>query len=172
LIRSGDLWKYYELVKGLNVGMIEMLEPRPCGGFTSLGEEVLLAESDRKELMAFFEHANTWNAYKKYPLVYYVAYTEAPEKLGCMMGGLSHLTIDSKGNVNPCVFLPVTFGNIMTEDFTPIYKRMRDAIPRPVHKECPSITLAGAIEQRSRAGSGTPVPYDALAVEWEAAVRN
>jgi MoaA/NifB/PqqE/SkfB family radical SAM enzyme len=172
LIRSGDLWKYYDLVKELNVGMIEMLEPRPCGGFSSLGDEVLLTPSDRKELLAFFEQANTLRAYKRYPLVYYVAYTESPEKMGCMMGGLSHLTIDSRGNVNPCVFLPVTFGNIMTEDFTPIYRRMREAIPRPVHKECPSVTLAGVIENCSHVVGGTPVPYQTLVAEWEVAVRN
>jgi MoaA/NifB/PqqE/SkfB family radical SAM enzyme len=172
LVRSGDLWKYYELAKELNVGMIEMLEPRPCGGFSSPANEVLLTPSERKEVLAFFEQANTSSAYKNYPLVYYVAYTEAPDKLGCMMGGLSHLTIDSRGNVNPCVFLPVTFGNIMTEDFAPIYKRMRSAIPRPVHKECPSVSLAGTIENCSRAVGGTPVPYERLAAEWEIAVKN
>jgi len=38
------------------------------------------------------------------------------------------MTIDSKGNVNPCVFLPVTFGNIMEEYFRSIYRRMRERI--------------------------------------------
>jgi len=91
--------------------------------------------------------------------------------MGCMMGGLSHLTIDSKGNVNPCVFLPVTFGNIMKEDFATIYARMRMAIPRPVHKACPSITLAETIRGRLRAGIVSPVPFEALRDEWEMAVR-
>ena len=171
LIRAGDLGKYYELVRGLNVGIIEMLEPRPCGGFAGGGDDVLLTDDDRAAAMDFFVTANTAKRYRRYPLVYYVAYTEAPEQMGCMMGGLSHLTIDSRGNVNPCVFLPVTFGNIMKEDFATIYARMRTAIPRPVHKECPSVTLAETIRSRSRIGAGIPVPFEALKDQWEAAVR-
>ena len=116
MIRAGDLWKYYDLVRSLNVGIIELLEPRPCGGFSGAGDDVLLTDDDRSKVMDFFVTANTARRYRRYPLVYYVAHTEAPEQMGCMMGGLSHLTIDSKGNVNPCVFLPVTFGNIMKED--------------------------------------------------------
>jgi MoaA/NifB/PqqE/SkfB family radical SAM enzyme len=171
LVRSGELWKYYELAKSLNVGMIEMLEPRPCGGFAEQGDGVLLSDDDRNVVTEFFVTANTAERYRTYPLVYYVAYTEAPEQMGCMMGGLSHLTIDSKGNVNPCVFLPVTFGNIMEEDFSNIYARMREAIPRPVRRTCPSVTLARAIRQHSQTEDGSPVPYESIRNEWKAAVK-
>jgi len=170
IVRAGDLWKYYELAKSLNVGMIEMLEPRPCGGFAGRGDDILLSDDDRTKVTEFFVTANTAKRFREYPLVYYVAYTEAPERMGCMMGGLSHLTIDSRGNVNPCVFLPVTFGNIMKEDFSTIYARMRKVIPRPVHKVCPSVILAGPIRDRSQAGNAGPVPYEALKNEWEAVV--
>jgi MoaA/NifB/PqqE/SkfB family radical SAM enzyme len=172
IVRAGDLWRYYDFVKNLDVGFIEMLEPRPCGGFAGRGDDFLLSDDDRKKVTEFFVTANTARAYRHYPLVYYVAYTEAPERMGCMMGGLSHLTIDSRGNVNPCVFLPVTFGNIMEEDFASIYSRMRKAIPRPVHHDCPSVTLAGTIWDRSQAGRESPVRYEALRDEWEVAVKD
>ena len=92
---------------------------------------------------------------------------EHADRLGCLMGGLSHLHIDSLGNVNPCALLPVTFGNIMQEDFPVIYERMRKAIPRPLHKECPSISLGKVLKARSDDGRLSPVPFESVAEEWQ-----
>ncbi|MEJ2111113.1 MAG: radical SAM protein [Acidobacteriota bacterium] len=170
IINRGDLWSYYDLVKHLKVGFIEMLEPRPCGGYSGVGSDVLLTDEERDKATQFFIQGNTDRRYRDFPLIYYVAYLEAPERMGCMMGGLSHMTIDSGGNVNPCVFLPVTFGNILEEDFTIIYRRMRDQIPRPVHKECPSISLSEVLQARARELGKWPVPYSAIRNEWEALI--
>ena len=171
IISKGDLWAYFDLVKDLNVGFIEMLEPRPCGGYSYAVDEVLLTFDERRKATEFFVQGNTRGRYRHHPLIYYVAYTEAPERMGCMMGGLSHMTIDSKGNVNPCVFLPVTFGNIMEEDFRDIYRRMREHIPRPVRNECPSISLAQVLRAKARERTGWPVPYAAVRNEWDAVMK-
>jgi MoaA/NifB/PqqE/SkfB family radical SAM enzyme len=172
IIRNGDLWKYFELAKELRVGFIEMLEPRPCGGYAFAGNDVLLTSEERREATEFFIQGNTRRRYRHYPLIYYVPYTEAPERMGCTMGGLSHMTIDSMGNVNPCVFLPVTFGNILEEDFGSIYRRMREKIPRPIHKECPSISMAPVLRAQARERDGWPVPYGAVRHEWSALIEN
>jgi MoaA/NifB/PqqE/SkfB family radical SAM enzyme len=166
LIHSGDLWKYFDLVKSLDVGFIQMLEPRPCGGYLQNGNEVLLVDNDRKTLKRFFEDGNSKRQFRDYPIIYYVAHAESPEQAGCMMGGLFHFHIDSAGNVNPCVFLPVTFGNIMQEDFTTVFRRMRDAIPRPLHMECPSLQLGGILKEKLARGSRMPVPYPVIEKEW------
>jgi MoaA/NifB/PqqE/SkfB family radical SAM enzyme len=172
IIASGDLWAYLNLMKDLNVGLIEMLEPRPCGAYTSVDYSVLLTEEERKKAMEFFVQGNTSRKYRHHPLISYVAYAESPEQMGCVMGGLSHMTIDSKGNVNPCVFLPVTFGNILEEDFGSIYQRMREAIPRPIHKECPSISLAQVLGAKSKEPPGWPVPYNSIRAEWDSLVKS
>jgi MoaA/NifB/PqqE/SkfB family radical SAM enzyme len=148
-----------------------MLEPRPCGGYSDSDKAVLLTAEEREKVTEFFVRGNTRWKYRNHPLIYNVAYTESPEQMGCMMGGLSHMTIDSRGNVNPCVFLPLTFGNILEEDFQSIYQRMRDAIPRPIHRECPSISLAQVLKSRARE-RGWPVPYDAVRAEWQALVKS
>jgi hypothetical protein len=85
-----------------------------------------------------------------------------------MMAGLSHLYIDSRGNVNPCVFLPVKFGNITEEDFEPIYRRMRCAIPRPLHVECPSLQLQATLRKTVSTDGGMPIPYPVIEDEWQA----
>jgi MoaA/NifB/PqqE/SkfB family radical SAM enzyme len=171
IIDNGNLWDYFELAKNLRVGFIEMLEPRPCGGYAFSGDGVMLTSEERRKATQFFIEGNTRRRYGEYPLIYYVGYIESPEHMGCMMGGLSHMTIDSKGNVNPCVFLPVSFGNVMEEDFGSIYKRMRASIPRPVHEECPSISLAQVLRNRSRDLGTWPIPFDTVMKEWDSIMK-
>jgi MoaA/NifB/PqqE/SkfB family radical SAM enzyme len=165
-IRSGDLWKFYELMKNVNVSAIQLLEPRPYGGFFDENGDVLLTDSDRKILTEFFIEGNSNKRYRDFPLIYYVAYIEAPERMGCTMGGLSHFYIDSLGNVNPCVFMPVSFGNIMDEDFEKIYSRMRDSIPKPIHKTCPSILMSDTLKTKAIEGEKFPIHFKAVKNEW------
>jgi MoaA/NifB/PqqE/SkfB family radical SAM enzyme len=167
LIRAGDLWRYADFVRDLGVGFIQLLEPRPCGGYLNAPAEVLLTESDRAELLQFFLQLNTRKRFRQYPIVHYVAYAESPAQRGCMMGGLSHLYIDSGGNLNPCVFLPVKFGNVVDEEFESAYARMRQAIPRPLHAECPSLQLQGALRRSLGSDGAMPVPYTSVQNEWQ-----
>jgi MoaA/NifB/PqqE/SkfB family radical SAM enzyme len=166
LVRSGDLGKYYDWLNDLGVGIVRFLEPKPCGGYLWNEADGLFSKDDRKAVTEFFERASSGRKYEDYPLISYEAYYEAPHRLGCLMGGLSHLQIDSLGNVGPCVFLPVSFGNILVEDFSNIYLRMKNAIPRPFHGECPSIFLAEAIKRRKARGATLPIPYGELEKEW------
>ena len=169
LVRSGDLWRYFELARGLKVGMIQILEPRPCGGYEGRPMDELMTESDRRTLNEFVRKGNTERRFKNYPLLYYIAHIESPELMGCTMGGLSHFTIDSAGDVRPCVFVPVSFGNIMKEDLRPIFVRMRQAIPAPIHKPCPAILLSEIAHSR-RVHNGGPVRYEDIAPAWKEAV--
>jgi MoaA/NifB/PqqE/SkfB family radical SAM enzyme len=169
LIRSGDLWRYLEFVARLNVAFVQLLEPRPCGAFLAAGDAGLLTIADRARVAEFFVAANSRRRYRHLPVVIYPADSERPEHLGCRMAGLSHLYVDSAGNVNPCVFLPVTFGNILTEDLAPILARMRGAVPAPVYGDCPSLKLATTLRERA-IGSAMPTPYVELEQEWEAAL--
>lgn len=164
-IRSGGLYEYYDFVKGLNVSFIQLLEPRPCGGYLFNNEDVIPDAEDRKMLTDFTKQTNFNRKYKNGPIVYYVAHVEGKEQMGCCMGGLSHFHLDSAGNVNPCVFLPVSFGNIMDEDFTSIFSRMREAVPYPVHKECASLTMAETIRKHST--DGLPVSFNDIETEWK-----
>ena len=166
LILSNDIWKYYDMAKELNVGIIQILEPRPVGGYSKIKYQDLFSRKDKKYLFDFVTTANNERRFKNYPLLYYVAHFESPENLGCGMGGLSHLTIDCSGNVNPCVFVPIAFGNILNESFKDIYQRLRAEIPCSLHKDCPSILLAETINNRIERGFSIPVPFLVVENEW------
>lgn len=160
IIRSNRLYDYYEFVKGLNVSLIQLLEPRPCGGYFNNDSDVYLEEDDRKKLADFTRSGNKKRTYKNYPLIYYVAHIEGKAQLGCHMGGLSHFYIDSKGNVCPCVFFPITYGNITKEDINDIYIRMRRNIPRPVPTDCPSVVLSERLRDAYKQTEEIPLSYE------------
>jgi MoaA/NifB/PqqE/SkfB family radical SAM enzyme len=159
LIRSGDLWAYFEMARRLGVGLVEILEPRPCGGFQGRRVDGLISEEDRAAVAEFVRKGNHERRYRNHPLLYSIAAMEAPDRMGCMMGGLSHFSIDSAGNVIPCVFVPVSFGNILHEDLPAIFARMRHAVPAPIHAGCGSVLLADMFGDRT-------VLYDDHRGEW------
>ncbi len=165
-LNSGDIYKFYDLMKEYSVSIIQLLEPRPWGGYFEKTEENILTNEDKIKLTEFVKTVSTDKKYSKHPLAYYVGLIEHPGNLGCTMGGLSHMHIDSAGNVNPCVFLPVSFGNINEEKFSDIYKRMRKAIPKPVKKECPSIALRNILENNP-ALEKVPLDYKKIRKEFD-----
>ncbi len=164
ILKGDEIFRYLDFVKSLNVSLVELLEPRPCGGLINEPAEDLISHKDKERLLNFTITANTSKKYKDHPLVYYLAHIEGKNQMGCMMGGLSHFYIDSAGNINPCVFMPVSFGNIMQENFDTIFRRMRDAIPLPLHTDCPSILLSDVVKEHK--SSGLPVPFQEISEEW------
>jgi MoaA/NifB/PqqE/SkfB family radical SAM enzyme len=168
LVRSGRLHAYYDRMKELGVGFLQLLEPRPCGGYLEAGSGVFLNEDERAAVFDFAREGNSSRRYRDYPVVYSVAWAEGQDDVGCGMGGLSHFSIDSRGNVTPCVFMPVAFGNITRERFPVIYERMRRAIPRPLRGPCPAFTITQPVRSGYRSVGEMPVDYRAIEAEWTA----
>ncbi len=165
-VQGRGFWELLALSGKLGAGTVRLLEPRPCGGYVGTSQDDLFSESDRAAVTEMFIQANTRWKHRRLPLVAYEAYFESPARMGCSMGGLSFFAIDSRGNVIPCVFVPVSFGNVLEEDVRVIYDRMRAAVPRPLHRECPASSLAGAITGKVACGAPLPVPVESLKVEW------
>ena len=113
----------------------------------------------------FVRNGNGERRYREFPILYYVAAMEAPDRMGCMMGGLSHFSIDAAGNVIPCVFVPVSFGNIREESLGAIFPRMRNAVPLPVRAGCASVLLARAY---SSAAPGSTIRHEQVRGDWSA----
>lgn len=166
MISQGRLYEYYSFVRNLNVGMIQLLEPKPCGSLFGAGGFRLLNAEERNKLKIFFLRSANSPEFSNYPLVYYLAFMEDKKNLGCQMGGLSHFNIDSAGNVNPCVFMPVSFGNIKNESLEEIMIRMRFAIPYPLHSECPALRLKELIKKGNDDITQFPVKYIDIQVQW------
>lgn len=165
IIRSGDIYRYFDLMRTLKVGFVRWLEPKPCGAYLkNEGESCILGENERAIATDLYINSNTGKSHMDYPVISYESYVELPENLGCLMGGNSLIYIDTAGNVEPCVFLPVTFGNILEEDFLVIFDRMKGVIPGPVKKGCPAITLNSKINNLKEKGISLPVSFETIEI--------
>lgn len=162
IANESGLMKYAEFVRDRGVALIELLEPRECGGFKG-DPSVLLGSGEKSALLNFMKKINLDKDYLDYPVIYYLAHLEGKEGLGCLMGGISHFYIDSAGNIKPCVFMPVTFGNILKEDIRVILSRMRENIPYPLKTDCPAI----AISKEVAADESHPVPFERVAGKFK-----
>jgi MoaA/NifB/PqqE/SkfB family radical SAM enzyme len=170
LVRSGALWRFLELARDLRVGIIQLLEPRPCGGYAGSDVGELFTAEDQKVVKSLVHAANTRRRFRSLPLVYNMSDLEASPLVGCTMGGLTHFTIDSTGEVRPCVFVPVSFGNIRGESLAEILPRMRAAVPAPIHKGCGSLLVAQVVREAAERGFQPPIPFEAVRQEWAKAL--
>jgi len=166
LVNSGGLWQLAELAKKHGIAAIRLLEPKTVGGYFYSPKDDLFTDKERRTTEDFFLKMNNNKEYSDYPVVFWIDYGESPERAGCGMGGFVQMHIDAKGNVNPCVFMPVTFGNIKEQSVTEIFKRMRQASPHHLKQGCPSFTLSPLFKKLAQENIQMPFPYQLVKQEW------
>jgi MoaA/NifB/PqqE/SkfB family radical SAM enzyme len=110
--------------------LIQLIKPKPAGAWLESGTpEFNRLDLDRvRDLVQRYNHDR---AYAGYPAISAQILEEDPKRFGCTAGGTDRFYINAKGDVQPCEFLNVSFGNIAEEDFDVIYARMRKAFVRP-----------------------------------------
>ncbi len=145
-VTTGEYRRLYEMGQSLNVNEFRLIEPMPCGqlaDYTSseispkiplLNESPFLNPAQVDEIRLFHRETNRHlrlRACGKTPTkVCAFNEMESPELFGCA-AGIRHLFIDPVGNVSPCDFTPLSFGNITDESMDTIWERMIKAMKRP-----------------------------------------
>lgn len=117
----------YQLARQLGVQEVRLVEPMPCGRLAETDPNTLLASDYVRKLREF--HVET-NRAGKLPKVCAFNQIESPELFGCG-AGTQHLFIDSAGEVCPCDFTPMSFGNAVGEPLEAIWDRMTTAMGNP-----------------------------------------
>lgn len=127
-IHSGEIFRFLEFMKELGVDEVTIFEPVPVGKL-AFCDDAILGEDERILLKSLHKEANkTQN--NKYPRIFSFPYVESSEYMGCG-AGCSRLHITALGEVMPCDFIPVTFGNIQEENIETIWGKMRKAFKKP-----------------------------------------
>ncbi|MFC1649994.1 radical SAM protein [Candidatus Latescibacterota bacterium] len=122
---------------------VHLLEPCATGKLAGKNE-ALLRENERRMILDYQkEIANDDNL----PILSSFLYLESPEAFGCG-AGITHLYIDGSGEVSPCNFVPISFGNISKEPLEEILDKMKChfCIPRT---ECVGHTLSSHIPDKN-----------------------
>ena len=66
-----------------------------------------------------------------YPSLAAQVFEESDRVLGCTAGAVDRFYIGAAGDVQPCEFLNLSFGNVNDEPFAAILARLRGAFPTP-----------------------------------------
>lgn len=74
---------------------------------------------------------NLDDRFQDYPAISAQVMEEDKEQFGCTAGGTDRFYINAKGDLQPCEFLNISFGNIGSDDFEKIYQKMRRTFETP-----------------------------------------
>jgi MoaA/NifB/PqqE/SkfB family radical SAM enzyme len=116
--------------KDFGGSLIQIIKPKPSGGWLESGVE----EYSVEDFALIKKKVNLYNLNREYadfPSISAQIIEEDPEMFGCTAGGTDRLYINAKGDLQPCEFLNISFGNIAEENFDAIYNRMRKAFEVP-----------------------------------------
>ncbi|MCX7010811.1 MAG: radical SAM protein [Kiritimatiellaeota bacterium] len=123
-IRQGGLDKLMELARNLDCDYIQLIHPKPAGIWIGRKEgmqtELALIQSIQKAHL----HYNS-RAKHPYPALAAQVFEERKDVLGCTAGAVDRYYVGASGEVQPCEFLNISFGNVNEEPFQQIYERMR-----------------------------------------------
>jgi len=127
---NGNFEKVMEAAKNAGATIIQFIKPKPAGGWLECGAEKFGIE-DLEHIRRKMIDYNTHVKYRDYPAIAAMIIDEDQEHFGCTAGGTDRFYINAKGDVQPCEFLNISFGNITEEKFELIYDRMRKVYEVP-----------------------------------------
>jgi MoaA/NifB/PqqE/SkfB family radical SAM enzyme len=123
MIVRDEVEELLSFLKRLQVHEAWLSEAKPSvQGFWK--SDLVITEDERTKLVALQDRYNRDGGMT----VNYLGHFEGGEHFGCNAGNRM-VYVDSFGEVSPCVFVPMTFGNVMERPVGDIYRDMRRHFP-------------------------------------------
>jgi len=119
-VRNGKVVEMIELGRRLGVHEITIFDVVPTGRLLRHEEGELLTDADKQEICRM---EDDYNARKGYPHIVTQAHVNGPSGGGCYAAWFQ-LYSTAYGDITPCDFTPLTFGNIRNEPLKAIWERM------------------------------------------------
>ena len=127
-INKEELFKLFAAAKEYGANEVKILEPIKCGNLAEItAPDLFYTPQDRRKLIAIQMEANKISSF---PKITSFAYTESKEKFGCG-AGTQHSYISAAGDLYPCDFVPLSFGNIKDKDIADLWREMNKIIGLP-----------------------------------------
>ncbi len=123
MIRKDQVDEMLQFLIGLGVHEAWIGETKPSlPAFWD--KDLVITEDERLKLVRLQDRYNREGKIT----VNYLGHFEGREHFGCS-AGRKMIYVDAFGEVSPCVFTPVTFGNVQNRPVQDIYREMRERFP-------------------------------------------
>ncbi len=123
MLNSGEVEKFISFLEGLGLHEAWLSETKPSiEPFWESSEQV--TEAEKNMLSALQDRNNR----KPGMTVNYLGHFESAQNFGCNAGH-KMVSIDPFGEVSPCVFIPMSFGNVKDKSIKDIWSDMRKRFP-------------------------------------------
>lgn len=159
-IRQGELDRLMELTRDLDCDFVQLIHPKPSGLWIGKKDGM---QTDPAMIQTIQQEHVRYNsrAMNSYPALAAQVFEEQQSVLGCTAGAADRYYIGGSGEVQPCEFLNISFGNVKEESFDVIFARMRSYFKTPC---CDWLccTQAEAIQQlfTTHNITQTPLPWE------------
>jgi MoaA/NifB/PqqE/SkfB family radical SAM enzyme len=127
---DGTFEKTMDTARNFGAAIVQLIKPKPAGGWLESGATEF-TDDDFNHVKTKVDRYNLDKKYKDYPAVFAMIVEEEKSLFGCTSGGTDRFYINAKGDLQPCEFLNLSFGNIKTNDFEIIYDNMRKQFEAP-----------------------------------------
>ncbi len=129
-IHRGGLEQLMDLARELDCDYVQLIHPKPAGVWLGRTEgmqtEQALIDAIRRAHVRYNSPAM-----RNYPALAAQVFEEKSDVLGCTAGAVDRYYVGASGEVQPCEFLNISFGNVNQEPFETIYSRMRSYFQKP-----------------------------------------
>ena len=127
---NGTFEQIMKQSKQFGGSLLQLIKPKTAGAWL----DASISRFEQGDVEKLMQKVNSYNRDPEHigeTSIYAMIREESPELFGCTAGGIERFYINAKGDVQPCEFLNISFGNIQDEDFDVIYERMRAVFDKP-----------------------------------------
>ena len=123
MIRNNQVEEFLDFLKDMEIHEAWLSECKPSiEGFWT--DDMVFSEQERLKLAKLQDRYNKEGKIT----VNYLAHFEVKEHFGCNAGN-KMVYVDPFGEVSPCVFIPLSFGNVSETSIKTVFKDMRQFFP-------------------------------------------
>lgn len=154
-VEDGGVERLFDLGRELGVAFVQVIHGKPAGAWLSHADAIVHSSAQIEKLRQLHVMYNTVPSLREHPCAAVQVFEEQAQIFGCTAGGVDRFYLNHSGEVQPCEFLNVSFGNVSEEPFPEIFARMRSHFMVPGQHwlcctEATSIAKAMELQQPPR----------------------
>jgi len=118
--------RLFKVARDNGCAYVQVIHNKPAGAWVAEKDALIVEEALVRKVRQLHLDFNLLPEHADYPCILAHVFEEGPDIVGCTAGGIERFYLGHSGEVQPCEFLNVSFGNVKDEPFSVIYKRMRE----------------------------------------------